>query len=120
MISSNGYCRLVNGHNPRHCRNDKVGVDFSTSLSGCKDVCSSHASCVGFFHLSHESDPNEYCYTIPSDATCPTDFYMHGTGPHFATSANDLKADTSNPHYTCYGKKLGTVFQSLHFVLKFP
>ena len=44
---------------------------------------------------------------------------MHGTGP-LAASMNDLKADTSNPNYTCYGKKLGKVFQSLHFVLKFP
>ena len=121
MISSNRRCRHVNGHNPRNCRNDKAGTDFSISLSGCKDVCSAHASCVGFVHFSHSSVPNGYCYPIPSDTSCPTGFYMHGTGP-LTASMNDLKADlkAANPHYACYGKKLGKVFQSLHFVLKFP
>ena len=116
MISSNGYCKLVNGRSPRKCRNDRVGVDFSTSLSGCKDVCSAHASCIGFYHLSHSSDPKEYCFPIQSDVTCPTGFYADGTGP-LPALMNDLKADTRNPHYTCYGKKLGKVFQPLYFVL---
>ena len=121
VISSNGYCRLKSNRDPRKCRNDRVGVDFSTSLSGCKDVCSAHATCVGFYHLSDPSDPNEYCFPIQSDLTCPAGFYDDGTGP-LPASMNDLTASThlTESYYTCYGKKLGKVFQSLHFVLKFP
>ena len=118
MISSNGYCRLANGRAPKKCRNDKAGTDFSTSLSGCKDVCSAHASCVGFYHLSHSSSPNEHCFPIPSDTSCPTGFYLDGNGP-LATSMNDLIAVT-HPHYTCFGKKLGKILQSLHFLFKLP
>ena len=122
VITSNGYCLLANGRSPRKCRNDRVGVDWkSTSLSGCKDVCSAHATCVGFYHISAPDNPNEYCFPIQSDLTCPTGFYDDGTGP-LPASMNDLIGSThlTESYYTCYGKKLGKVFQFLHFLLKFP
>ena len=97
LITSTGYCSHTSGGLPTYCYSGTV-----PSQSNCEGFCSSHASCVGYFHSSSLTR----CYVLPSDGTCPSNFVLAQRTD--ATSANDLVA-TPSSGYVCYGKSSGKI-----------
>ena len=103
MITSNGFCKHVNGTRVTRCINAPV-----YSLSSCEAFCTSQKTCVGY----HYSASDRYCALIPSDSSCLSGFSLHNSETNLATSKNDLVAYSSN-RFVCYGKNSG---KQLNFI----
>ena len=98
LITDEGYCQHVSGKDPYTCNRNDV-----SSQSLCENHCTSWTSCIGYFYNIRESS---WCYLIPSERSCPSDFSPKDTSGPIAASMNKLKAGyPALPlRYVCYGK----------------
>ena len=105
LITSNGYCKHVDGGFPAVCE------AWGDSLGSAKSHCTNLALCVGYQHNATGS--TDIAHLFVTDYTPCPDGYTYLPNDKPAKTMNELVAKEHSKDIVCYGKSIS---KSIFFI----